>query len=343
MTLSDSQIARICRGLAMLLHSGIGAAEGLFLLIREEPELRPLLESLAEEMDKGLPLSDAVADSRAFPQHVGYMIAVGEETGRLEEALDSLARDFETRIHTRQQLRSAIAYPCMVLALMLLVIGVLLVKVLPVFDRVYASLGSRLTGIGAGLLYAGQLLKEALPAVFVLLLALALAAAALYLCPKLRKKLTAALHSRYADRGIARKFHNARFARALSMGLSSGLSLEDSLNLARTLLADAPGAAGRCEQCSQALKAGRDFPEAAEAAQLLPASHCRMLGLGIRSGNTDLILERIARDMTDDAWSSLERAIGRIEPALVVVSSLLVGLILLSVMLPLADILLVLE
>ena len=53
-------------------------------------------------------------------------------------------------------------------------------------------------------------------------------------------------------------------------------------------------------------------------------------------------MAQIARDMTEAAWNRLNKAIGRIEPILVLVSSLLVGLILLSVMLPLADILLVL-
>ena len=75
---------------------------------------------------------------------------------------------------------------------------------------------------------------------------------------------------------------------------------------------------------------------------LLPPAQCQLLAIALRSGNGDQVMAQIARDMTEAAWNRLNKAIGRIEPILVLVSSLLVGLILLSVMLPLADILLVL-
>jgi type IV pilus assembly protein PilC len=79
-----------------------------------------------------------------------------------------------------------------------------------------------------------------------------------------------------------------------------------------------------------------------EGARLIPAAQCRLLQVGFRSGSGDRVMETVADAMMEDARESLEKTIGRIEPAMVLVSSLLVGLILLSVMLPLADILAVL-
>ena len=340
MILPDLELARVCRGFALLLRSGIGAAETAFLLAREEqPPVQQLLSDLGTRLDRGLPLAEAMEQSGSFPEHVRAMVAIGEETGRLEETLDALADYYEENHRTIRQLRSAVAYPAMVLGLMLLVVGVLLVKVLPVFDRVYASLGSRLTGPAAGLLYLGQLLEAALPALFVLLLALAAGAAALRLRPALREKLLGFWRQRYGDRGIARKFNNARFARALAMGLSSGMDPESSLSLARKLLRQVPGAALRCEACAQALEEGVSLADAMEQARLIPGAQCRLLQAGFRSGSADRVMETIAETMMEDARESLEKRISGIEPAMVLASSLLVGMILLSVMLPLADIL----
>ena len=340
MTLPDLELARLCRGFALLLGSGIGGAEGAFLLAREEqPPLQALLNALGEHMDRGLPLAEAMAETGSFPEYVQAMVHIGEQTGRLEDALRGLAEHYEENVRTRRQIRSAVAYPAMVLGLMLLVVGALLVKVLPVFDRVYASLGSRLTGPAAGLLYAGQLLEASLPVILAALLVLAAVAAALRRFPGCREKGLAFWRQRWGDRGIARKFNNARFARALALGLSSGMDLDSSLSLAASLLGQIPGAALRCRQCIQAMEEGASFSDAMEGAQLIPAAQCRLLQVGFRSGSGDRVMETVADTLMEEARDCLQKRIGSIEPAMVLVSSLLVGLILLSVMLPLADIL----
>jgi len=343
MRLSDPELTRVLRGFALLLHSGIGAADAAFLLAREEQaHLQQLLNSLGESLDQGRPLSEVLEHSGAFPAYVCAMVRAGEETGCLEETLNSLEEHYEEHSRTLRYIQSALAYPAMVFVLMLLVVGVLLVKVMPVFDGVYGSLGSRLTGPAAGLLYAGQLLETALPAIFGGLLVLALAAASARFCPAVRENLKKAWKRRYGDRGIARKFNNARFARALAMGLASGLTVEASLSLAETLLQDVPGAARRCADCARAMEAGEVFGSAMEQAGLLPPAHCRLLQLGCRCGNADRVMDQIADTMMEEARMALDRAVSAVEPVMVLVSSVLVGLILLSVMLPLADILSVL-
>ena len=343
MKLPNPELTRVCRGLSLLLGSGIGAAESAFLLAREEKsDLAEVLHRLGQDLEQGLPLAEAMEKTDAFPEYVRAMVRIGEETGRLEETLKGLADYYEENDRTLRQIRSAVAYPAMVFALMLLVVGVLLVKVLPVFDRVYASLGTRLTGPAAGLLYAGQMLEAALPVLLAALLALAALAVALWLCPKLREKLISVWQKQYGDRGLARKFNNARFARALALGLSSGMNLEDSLSLAETLLRQVPGAVRRCEEGCLALEAGESFADAMERAQLIPPAQCRLLQVGFRSGSGDRVMETVAEAMMEEARERLEMAVNRIEPAMVLISSVLVGLILLSVMLPLADILAVL-
>ena len=343
MTLSHPELTRLLRGFALLLHSGIGPADGAFLLAREEQAyLQPLLNSLGESLDQGTALSEAMECADAFPAYVCAMVRIGEETGRLEEALNSLADHYEQQSRTLHHIQSALAYPAMVFVLMLLVVGVLLVKVMPVFDGVYASLGSRLTGPAAGLLYTGQLLEAALPAIFGGLLMLAAVVCALFFSPAIREKLVKAWKHRYGDRGIARKFNNARFARALAMGLASGMTLEASLSLAEKLLVDVPAAARRCADCARAMEAGEDFGSAVEQAGLLPPAQCRLLQLGSRCGSADRVMGQIADAMMEEARNTLDRAVSTVEPAMVLISSVLVGLILLSVMLPLADILAVL-
>lgn len=336
--LSDHRTADLTHSLAMLLHSGIPVSEGLFLLAREEEDpVRILLREMGTRLEQGAPLSQAMEESAAFSPYLCAMVRIGEDTGRLEESLNALSDYCLERCRVSARLRSALTYPGIILGLMLAVIGVLLVQVLPIFDRVYAGLGSGLTGIPALLLECGQLLSRALPFLLAgfLLMAAFLGAALLY--APLKERCLRFFRSRFGDRGISRKFHNARFVRGLAMGLSSGLMLEEATQLACSLLSDTPGAFARGRHCAEAISRGASLADAMGDAGLLPAAACRMLAVGIRSGNTDRVMTEIAHRLHEEASDSLDRTINRVEPALVLTASVLVGLILLSVMLPLLN------
>lgn len=338
--LQNADIARLCRSLSLLLHSGISLADSVYLMAREEGKhLHPLLSEMGKQLDGGALLSDVLTESEAFPQYVSGMVRIGERTGRTEEALASLADYYDERCRVSKLLRSCLAYPSLILTVMLVVVGVLLIKVLPIFDEVYASLGSRLTGLAAGLLYTGQALENALPVLFALLLILGAAALLFALCSPFRNALTGFYQKKFGDRGVARKFCNARFARALAMGLRSGLALDESMDLARILLSDNPGAERRCKDCIALLNENVSLAEAVDQTGLLPPSAGRLLALGLRGGSADQVMETIADQLSQDAEDALQTAISRIEPAMVLAASVLVGVILLAVMLPLMNIL----
>lgn len=333
---SKEDLASLCLELSLLLHAGVGTGDALHLLAEEEESSRELLERLAEQVDEGAPLHAALRESGAFPVYVCGLVEVGERTGRAEEALMSLSRYYEGRLRLERRVRSALLYPAVMLALMLVVIGVLLVKVLPIFDDVYASLGSRLTGIAGGLLRLGRWLEGAMPVLWVLLALCAVLVCAWALSHAFREKLTALWRKHWGDKGVARKLNNARLAQAMAMGMASGLPLEEAVELSASLTEGA--ARERCLDCRRRLEEGGSLSGALEASGLLPPSQCRLLELGQRGGAGDAAMEKIAGDLTEESEDALEDLVSRVEPALVLVCSLLVGLILLSVMLPLMNI-----
>lgn len=338
MKLTHSEIAGLCRELALLLHAGISLVDGVFLLAEDAGVQRNFLLDMGAQMDAGMTLSEAMEQSGGFPASAIGMVHIGEESGCVEEVLQSLADFYEQRSRSRRQIRHALAYPSLIMALMLAVIGVLLIKVLPVFDDVYASLGSRLTGVSAYLLYAGQVLRAALPLLLGILAVIAVAAFLHAKCAPFREKAEAWWMANFGDRGIARRYNNANFARALAIGLSSALPLEDAVEQAGKLLEDIPGAAARCRRCAEALQAGAPLASAMGTCGFLPAAESRMLAVGIRQGSGDAVMANIADRLQEDATEALENAVSKVEPAMVLTASVLVGLILLSVMLPLMNI-----
>ena len=336
-TITNTELSGLTMELYLLLHAGVGVGDALALLEQEET-YKDLLAGMSQQADSGAPLSACLRESGRFPAYLCGLIEVGEGTGRTEEALSALSRYYEQRARLDQQVRSALLYPAVMLVLMLLVIGVLLVKVLPIFNDVYISLGSRLTGVAGGLLALGRWLDSAMPVLWALLAAVVALCAAFALADGFRDKLLGVWRRRQGDRGVSRRINNARLTQALSMGMASGLPLEKALELSASLLSDNPATQARCRSCCEQLDQGVSLAQAMRASALLPASACRLLELGQRSGSADMAMEKIARDLADDSDAAIEELVSRVEPVLVLVCSVLVGLILLSVMLPLMHI-----
>lgn len=303
-----------------------------------EAEYQEMLSAMAREVDEGASLSAALRNAERFPVYVCGLVEMSERAGRVEEALASLSRYYETRARSDRQIRSALVYPAVMLVLMLVVIGVLLVQVLPIFDEVYASLGGRLTGVAGGLLVLGQWLDKAMPVLWILLALTALFLAGFSLMEPFRAKVLLWWRRGHGDKGLSGQMNTARLAQALAMGMSSGLPMEESLTLAAGLMGDVPAAQKRCEDCKSRLDKGSALGSALKESGMLPAAQCRLLELGQRSGSADRAMEKIAADLSEECEASLEELVGRIEPGLVLVCSVLVGLILLSVMLPLMHI-----
>ena len=338
--LTNNEISGFCLGLSLLIHSGVGVGDGLALLAEEEPEgeHKKLLIELADSADSGISLAEAVRASGRFPDYVCGLLEVGEKSGRTEEALSALARYYEDRARLDHQVKTALLYPSILLIIMLAVIVVLLIKVLPVFNEVYSYLGASLTGIAGGLLALGRALDKAMPVLCVILGLIVVFLVLFSAVSSFRERITATWRKKMGDKGVSRKINTACFAQSLSMGLSSGLPIEEALSLAGSLLDGVPAAKKRCEDCKKRIENGESLSAAMKASGALPSAECRILELGLRSGTGDSAMEQIARRLSEESDISLEESVARVEPALVMVTSVLVGIILLAVMLPLMNI-----
>ncbi len=333
-------IADLCQQLALLLQAGVRLGDGLHMLseVETHPDYKKILSDIAGQIDEGTFLSAAFAQADRFPTHLIGLLEVGERTGHTEETLMALSRYYEDQERMNRQLRNALTYPSILLLMMLVVIVVLLSRVLPVFDDVYASLGGNLTGLAGGLLALGNGLNTIMPFLGILLAAVVIAVLLFSLLPDLRSKALGFWQVHRGDKGISRKMNDARFAQALSMGFSSGLPLEEAVSLAGSLLKDCPDAVKRCETCCARLNEGADLATALNESAMLPPSACKILTLGMRAGTGDTAMEEIAGRLSEEAREALETKVAMIEPALVLITSVLVGAILLSVMLPLMHI-----
>ena len=338
--LSNDDMSAICTELGYLLHAGIGNADALTLLADDEtrPVYKTMLEGMAKDADEGMELAEIFNRAESFPKYVGKMLSVGEKTGRTEEALQALASTCSRRAAMEKRLKSALLYPSILLLIMLAVIAVLLVYVLPIFNSVYAQLGGSLNGVAGGLLYFGQLLGRIMPVLIGLFVVAVVFLTLFSVVPAFRDALIARWQKNRGDKGAAGKIASATFAQALSLAMSSGMDIEDAVAGAAELVQNTAGYNERVEKCVSMLTEGQNTADALKESGLIPSSECRILEAGIRGGSGETAMESIADRLTEESEAAMDDAISRVEPTMVIITSLLVGLIIISVMLPLINI-----
>lgn len=338
--LSNEYVSSFCLEMSLLMHAGIGTEDGLYLLMEDETDKgnQQMLREMADMVADGHPFSAAIRESRRFPKYVSDMIETGEQSGRQEQSFQSLSDYYDRQNQLANQVRSALLYPSILLVLMLVILVVLLVKVLPVFNQVYEQLGGTLGGTAKMLLTVGQVLGRCMPVLCVVLGVIVIAGAVLIGNSTLRTTVVSAYKKVFGDFGITRQLGEAQFAAAMSMGMLSGLNTEEAFRTAMLFQNSTKKTKKRYEKCLEMLEMGEPLAECFKQNRILDAVYCRILELGAKSGTSDTAMEEIARRMDDNVQMAIERKVGRIEPTIVIITSVLVGVVLVAVMLPLINI-----
>jgi type IV pilus assembly protein PilC len=319
--------------LHLAMQAGIPVSEGVEMYREEETDSarKAALGVVAEELSLGELLSAALRKSAVFPDYMVDMVEVGEKTGKLDGTLLSLSRYYDRQEAIAKSIRGAVTYPVMLLCVLLLVLVIFVVKILPIFYDVYKQLGAEMSGPATAALNFGRWLSAywiPLVAVIVVIAVLAIV---------FRTKTKALLKTLFMGGALGAAMRSARFSGILTMTLSSGMDSDDALTMAARLTDDKRVAAKIAAQAEEAAK-GTSFTQCIADTGIFSALYNRMLAIGVRTGSSDTVMEEIARRTGDEAGDKLEAFIGKIEPTLVIIMSLLVGLLLLSVMLPLAGI-----
>ena len=333
--LDNVYISSFCMELYLVLQAGMPIATGIGMLLEDnENNLnKDVLKSIHEKMENGAQLSTAIKESTGFPDYVPKMLEIGEQTGNLDSCLKSLSAYYSRKEQIFLSIKSTIAYPAILTFMMLFVIIIIITKVLPIFSNIFAQLGSTMSPFATIILDIGQAVNNHFIVSMVLLVALVCTFFYFFMAKSGQEKLATMFEKGKIGESIAL----ANFASAMSMAMQSGLDADDSLAMAKALCTETT-INNKIQDCQTRIKEGEAFYSAMLNASLFPSIYCQMLNIGFKTGSADVVMEELAKRTEYDATTRIEQAIGRIEPTLVIIMSVIVGLILISVMLPLTSI-----
>lgn len=337
---SSQELSAFCLQISLLLSAAVPLDEGLAIMAEDSSteDEKKLLLHMSESVELGDPFYKAMEETHAFPPYVIRMAKLGQQTGTMDQMMEALSTYYEKEHILVKNIKNAITYPVMMVFMLLVVLVVLFTKVMPVFENVYEQLGAKISPVAQSAISLGGLFSMVALAV-----SCVLAAVVAFIWIAARFGKTFHIVERLLDlfkrrNKIALAVANRRFTSVLSLTLKSGMELEKGLNLAVELVENSR-VEEKIRSCGEQLESGSGYYQAMKDTGLFNGFHVQMIKVGTRSGRLDSVMEQISRDYEQEADSAIDDMLARFEPTLVAILAVAVGLILLSVMLPLAGVL----
>lgn len=335
--ISELEKAQFCEQMGMILDGGISTEGGLDAIISQvdEGEYKKILEDIHEQVLNGVPLSKAMNQTGLYDSYMIHMIEVGEESGYLDRIFHELGLYYQRTENTKEKVKNALTYPSILITMMLVVIIVMLVKVLPLFKNVLSNMGIGLSGASMTLFEIGR--NFAIISL-VVLVAIFLVCAIVFLTIKVSgKSFTVVLQKFPFTKNLAYKLSVVQFSYALSLLLNSGYHQEDAMMMCSEMCEDKE-LKEKIDGITKRLNDGDSINDCLLESHIFKEVYNRLLVIGLKSGHFESTMNQVAKAYEKEIDYNINALLDRIEPALVILLTLIVGVILLSIMLPLTGI-----
>jgi type IV pilus assembly protein PilC len=333
-------LAIMSRQASTMLTSGLSLLRALSILAdqTESKKLKEILGKVRDDVERGVSFSDAVAKFPVdFPPIMINMIRAGETGGFLDQAMDSIATNFEKEHKLRSTIKSAMTYPVVVLCMSLAAVVIMLVFIVPIFQGMFESLGGQLPLPTLMLVYLSHAMVYVGPFLAVAVVVGWFWWRANKNTDRVRRVIDP-LRMRLPVFGqLNRKIVMARFARNLSNMIGAGVPILEALQIAGQVSNNfvVEQALGRV---SEAVRKGESIAAPLERESVFPTMVTQMIAVGEDAGSMELMLERIAVFYDNEVEASTEALTSLIEPLLIGFLGVVVGGMIVALYLPIFEI-----
>jgi type IV pilus assembly protein PilC len=332
---SDADIAVVLRDLAVMSETGVPFVEALdaVILTARTPTLQAGLRKLKDEVVGGRGLSAGMRNAGVFPVIVSEMVKVAEEGGRLDKALASAATYVERAADLRKKVMNAMLYPIVLSCIAFATLVIMITFVLPRFANIFKTMKTEVPAITQFLLGIGDTIKgHPIPVIGGFLALLVLGKVA-WSTPRIHRAISGLLLKVPVLGELLRRLALSRAFQSISTLISSNVSLMSAMEHGAKVAGN-PVIEEALLKARGSIEHGVSLSDALTETKAFPITLVQMVSVGERTGRLGLLMSSTASHMEEDVDSRLKALISIVEPLMIVVMGGIVGLITMSIIIP---------
>lgn len=328
------------RQFATMIDAGLPLVQCLDILgsQTENPAFRKVIFAIKGRVESGSTFSDALKDHpKVFDELFVQLCAAGEVGGILDTILNRLAQYREKNEKLKRKVKGALTYPAIVITIGIAVTAVLLLKVVPVFEKMFADFGSALPAPTQIVVDMSKWLQAYFLYMVAGIIGAVVAFTAFYRNPRGRELFDKAILYTPMFGDLIRKVAVARFTRTLGTMISSGVPILDALDVTAKTAGNRTIEAGILYVRTK-ISEGKNIAGPLADTKVFPSMVVQMIGVGEATGAMDQMLNKIADFYDDEVDVAIGALTGMIEPIMMVFLGGVVGGFMIAMYLPIFSI-----
>lgn len=328
-----------CRQFVSMTRAGVSIIDAMKMLCEqtENKKLKKALVQVRVDVEKGESLASAFrAHPKIFPSLLVNMTEAGEASGSIDIALERMAEHFEKSAKTKALIKKAMIYPIVLCVVLIAVIIVMLLVVIPSYSEMFETLDTELPAITTAMIVASDFIKNKWY-IIVLIVAAVVALIKFFAGTNTGKHVFGKIALTIpAIKNLKQKEASSMMARTLSTMMAAGVPLVDAVGIVANTMENIWYKEALYDARDQ-ITMGVPLSQPLETCGLFPPMVYHMTRIGEESGNTEDMLTKLADYYDEEVEMAVQSLMAVMEPMIIVVMALVVGVMIFSVLSPMMD------
>lgn len=332
----EKDVVIFARIFATMINAGLPLIQCLDLLAQQEQNktFKGIIQSIKEDIESGSTLYDALKKyPKVFDELFVNLVAAGESGGILDVILQRLSNYMEKAMKLKSKVKGAMTYPASVLVISIGVVALLLLKVIPVFQKMFEGMGGELPGPTQFLVNASAFTQK----YFLFMVGIVVALGFAYNRFRATEKGTFIIDSLILKAPVfgplIKKVAVAKFTRTMSTMMSSGVPILEGLSIVSKTAGNVIIEKALMET-RKSIAEGKTIAEPLAATDIFPPMVVQMIAVGEATGALDTMLAKIADFYDDEVDAAVEAMTSLLEPFMMVFLGGVVGGMIIAMYLP---------
>ena len=336
---TKKDLAVFCRQFFTMLNAGVSIIKILDILEKQTDKklMKKAIMSIYESVQKGMTLSESMRmHEKIFPPILINMVEAGEMSGSLDTIMERMAAHYEKENKIENKIKGAMVYPLVLAIVATSVVIFLLVAVMPTFIGMFESSGMEIPMPTKILLAISHSLQNYWY-MYIVIQAFIIYGIAYYIKTDAGGLVIDTMKLKipiFKDTNI--KIATSRFTRTLSILLYSGIPLMQGIDIASKVIGNRYVSL-KLENAKEEIRKGTPLSRTIKDTKVFPPMVDSMIKIGEESGSLDDILNKSADFYDEELEAALQKMTELLQPLMVVVMALIVGFIVISIALPMFD------